>query len=168
MNRYFFCFGLYLVVFLSSSIIYAQLVDDVVDFLTWEKVKLATNEAEYVNVELDGFIQLEGETAYPLVNLWESSEAMKYKRPFMSVVVNSESISPILLASDQAPALRWQSLNGKYVQIRGIFRDQKKGFDYIGLGRFMKVFDITITMENGKQVRYSMSEKSTESPKGSK
>jgi hypothetical protein len=168
MNRYFFCFGLHLMVFLWGSIIYAQQVDNVVDFLSWEKVKLETNEAKYENVELDGFIQLEGETAYPLVTLWESREAMKYHRPFMYVIVNSISISPTLLGSDQAPPARWKSLDGKYVRIRGVFRDQEKGCDYIGLGRFEKVFDITVTMEDGKQVRYTMSEKSTEPPKGDK
>ena len=153
MNNCLICFNLLVVVILLlSSRVNAEPEVKAVDFLSWEKVKLITDQAEYLNVELDGFIQFRGETAYPEVRLWESSEAMKFQRPFKSISINSESISSILLENNKSPLLRWKELNGMYVRIRGIFKDQEKGYDYIDLGKYIKVYDVTIMMKNGKEV----------------
>ena len=159
------CFILLIPALLWSSCVKPEdQKSNVIDFLSWEKVKLGTDQVEYVNVELDGFIQFVGESDYPEVRLWESSEAMKYERPFTSISVNSESICPILLMRNESPVLKWKELNGKYVRIRGIFQDQKNGFDYIDLGNFVKVFDLTVTLNDGLGTTYSAHEKGTDKP----
>lgn len=138
-------------IFLWSAVLEANPAVKVIDFLSWEQVKLNTDAVLYKNVEIDGFIEFEGMTAFPVVRLWETSEAMKYKRPFKNITVDSESISHILLALGDSPAALWKKLNGRYVRLTGSFKDQTKGFDYINLGDFIEVGEFTVTNADGTQ-----------------
>ena len=86
---------------------------------------------------------------FPIVRLWESREAMKYKRNFKHVSVDSVSLSNMLLKHEDSPSAIWKTLNGRYVRLIGDFKDQKKGFDYIDLGDFVNVSQFTVTNADG-------------------
>ena len=112
-----------LLVLLGSTGLNADPAPKGIYFLSWDKVKLETDGKQYKYVELDGFIEFEGETVFPIVRLWESREAMKYKRNFKHVSVDSVSLSNMLLKHEDSPSAIWKTLNGRYVRLIGDFKD---------------------------------------------
>jgi hypothetical protein len=115
----------------------------------WARIHSITKPAGRACV--DGFLGFEGTGDYPTITLWETEEAMKHKRPFRSIDIDSESASKLILERLGAGVDNWQAVNGAYVKVQGIMKLAEDGTTYFSLGHLTNIAKITV-FNNGLEI----------------
>jgi hypothetical protein len=125
---------------LSSKEIKPESIHNELDWFELKKEKNALSR----NVIIDGFLSLEGIKDAPLIKLWETEEAMKHKRVFRSLSVNSENAMEII-----GPQLGWTEegwgvLHGAFVHITGTLIRAEEGLEFVNLGEMIHIHEIAV------------------------
>lgn len=117
----------------------------------WTAIKM---NAKWDNgmIIIDGYLSMEGIKDSPRISLWETEEAMKNRRIFRSVFVDSESAMEIIGAELGRSPEQWSVLHGAYVKITSSFEREKEGLEYISLGKITNIKNISV-FNNGLLLR---------------
>lgn len=99
-------------------------------------------------VAIEGFLELTGTGEYPRSTLWETAEAMKHQKMFHNIIVDSESVAPLISKRFGAGADQWRVLHGLFVRIEGTFEIEPVGSQHATLGLMSDIRRIDV-MNNG-------------------
>ena len=97
---------------------------------------------------VEGYLEFDGTGDFPKITLWPTEEAMKQKKVFSNIIIQSESASPLIVGKFGKGVNSWKVMNGLFVSIQGQLNIEPRVSRHVFIAEIKEIKLITV-LNNG-------------------